>query len=331
MIQNVHLPETLTEAIIWYQDYQNCHDTLAAMRWPHGVTCPRCGSDDVLYMPSYRRWHCRAGHPAPQFSLRTGTLFESSRIPLTKWMVAIWMIVNAKNGISSHEIGRALGITQKTAWFMGHRIRLALQQGSFEQLLGDEPGDEVEVDETFIGGKARNMHSSVKARRITGITGRGPADKTIVLGILERGGIVMTKVVENRKKWTLQREVRATVAAGAALYSDDLASYEGLQRDYAHKTVNHAIRYVEGRVHTNTLENFWSLLKRSLNGTWVSVEPFHLFRYLDEQAYRYNERHGTDSDRFRRALRGLVGKRLTYNQLRGRTGRGPKPKRPTGA
>ena len=321
MVKNVHLPETLFEAITWYQDYQNCHDTLVAMRWQHGVTCPHCGSKDVFYMEKYRRWHCRAGHPAAQFTLRTGTLFESSRIPLSKWMAAIWLIVNSKNSISSHEIGRSLGVTQKTAWFMGHRIRLALQQGSFEMLLGDEPGDEVEIDETFIGGKARNMHSSIKARRITG---RGPADKEIVLGILERGGIVRLEHVANRKKWTLQREVRATVAAGAALYSDDLASYEGLQRDYAHKTVNHAISYVEGRVHTNTLESFWALLKRSLNGTWVSVEPFHLFRYLDEQAYRYNERHGTDSDRFRRALRGLVGKRLTYNQLRGRTGRGPK-------
>ena len=232
-------------------------------------------------------------------------------------MVAIWMIVNAKNGISSHELHRALGVTQKTAWFIGHRVRLMLQQGSFERLLEGE----VEVDETFIGGKARNMHSDVRARRITG---RGPADKEIVLGLLERGGIVMTRVVENRRKWTLQREVRAAVAAGSALYSDDLGSYSGLQRDFAHKTVNHAIRYVDGRVHTNGLENFWALLKRALNGTWVSVEPFHLFRYLDEQAYRFNQRHGNDSDRFRRALVGILGKRLTYNQLRGRTGRGPK-------
>ena len=324
MIKNVHLPETLTEAILWYQDYQNCHDTLVAMRWPHGVTCPHCGSKDVTYMPNVRRWRCYGDHTAPQFSLRTGTIFADSRVSLNKWMVALWMIVNAKNGISSYEIHRALGVTQKTAWFIGHRIRLALQEGSFEQLLDGE----VEVDETFIGGKARNMHSDVRARRITG---RGPTDKTIVLGMLERGGVVTTRVVGNRRKPTLQREVRATVAAGAALYSDDLASYEGLQRDYAHQTVNHAIRYVEGRVHTNTMENFWALLKRALNGTYVSVEPFHLFRYLDEQAYRYNERHGTDSDRFRRALRGLVGKRLTYDQLRGRTGRGPKSKRPARA
>ena len=317
MVKPVHFPETLHEAILWYDDEQNCIDTLAAMRWPHGVECPHCGSRDVRYMPDYSRWRCPTGHPAPQFSIRTGTILESSRVPLGKWLVAIWMIVNAKNGISSHEISRALGITQKTAWFLGHRIRLMIQEGSFERLLGGE----VEVDETFIGGKARNMHSSVKARRITG---RGPTNKEVVLGLLERGGIVRVEHVRDRKKWTLQREVRAAVAAGSALYSDDLASYEGLQRDFAHKTVNHAIRYVDGRVHTNSIEGFWALLKRCLNGTWVSVEPFHLFRYLDEQAYRYNERHGNDSDRFRRALRGIVGKRLTYDQVRGKTGRGPK-------
>ena len=311
------LPETLQETILWFQDYQNCHDFLVAMRWPQGVRCPQCGSHDLTYMPSVRRWRCYGKHPAAQFSLRTGTIFADSRVSLDKWLVALWMIVNAKNGISSYEIHRALGITQKTAWFLNHRIRLALHDGSFEQLLDGE----VEVDETFIGGKARNMHSSVKARRITG---RGPKDKTIVLGMLERGGIVRTKVVGNRRKRTLHREVRATVAAGAALYSDDLASYDGLQRDYAHRTVNHAIQYVDGRVHTNTMESFWALLKRCLNGTWVSVEPFHLFRYLDEQAYRWNNRYGTDLDRFLRAIRGVVGKRLTYNQLRGKTLRGKK-------
>ena len=311
------LPETLTEAVLWYDDYQHCHDTLVAMRWPNGVTCPHCGSDRVTYMPKYRRWRCHAGHPASQFSLRTGTILESSRIPLSKWLTAIWLIVNSRNGISSHELHRALGVTQKTAWFIGHRVRLMIQQGSFDKLLEGE----VEVDETFIGGKARNMHADVRARRITG---RGPTDKEVVLGLLERCGILRAQVVENRKRWTLQREVRAAVAAGSALYSDELSSYEGLQRDFEHKTVNHAIRYVDGRVHVNGLESFWALLKRALNGTWVSVEPFDLFRYLDEQAYRYNERKGNDSDRFRRALYGILGKRLTYNQVRGRTGRGPK-------
>ena len=180
-------------------------------------------------MPSVRRWRCYEKHPATQFSLKTGTIFADSHISLDKWLVAIWMIVNSKNGISSYELGLSLGLTQKSAWFVGHRVRLTLHEGSLEKMLDGE----VEVDETFIGGKARNMHSNERARRITG---RGPTDKTIVLGMLERGGIVRTKVV----------------AAGAALYSDDLASYDGLQRDYAHQTVNHAIQYVDGRVHTNT-------------------------------------------------------------------------------
>jgi len=268
-------------------------------------------------MESQRRWKCYEKHPRPQFSIKTGSIFEDSNIGLDKWLVAVWMIVNAKNGISSYEIHRSLGVTQKTAWFMGHRIRLALHSGSFERMLNWE----VEVDETFIGGKARNMHSDVKARRITG---RGPNDKTVVLGMLERGGIVRAEMVSSNRKHVLQKRIRETVEAGSALYSDDLASYDGLHRDYAHQTVNHAVQYVDGVVHTNTLENFWALLKRCINGTWVSVEPFHLFRYLDEQAYRYNERRGKDGDRFFRAISNIFGKRLTYKQLRGKTKRGPK-------
>ena len=314
-------PETLQEAIEYFADYQNCHDFLVAVRWPHGVTCPHCGSQRVRYMASVRRWQCYEKHPRPQFSLKTGSIFEDSPIVLKKWLAAMWLIVNAKNGISSYEIHRGIGVTQKSAWFMAHRIRTALHTGCFERMLGDG-GEEVEVDETFIGGKARNMHADVKARRITG---RGPTDKTVVLGMLERGGIVRTEVVRNRRKNTLHHSIKETVAAGTALYSDDLASYDGLNREYAHQTVNHAIRYVEGRVHTNGLENFWSLLKRGLTGTYVSVEPFHLHRYLDEQAYRFNERKGDDWDRFYRAVKGIFGKRLTYDRLRGRVRtRGPK-------
>ena len=313
-------PKTLMEAIVYFSKYENCHDFLVSLRWPGGVTCPHCGSDHVTYLAKQRRWKCYAKHARPQFSLKTGTIFEESPVDLGKWLAATWLIVNAKNGISSYEMHRAIGVTQKTAWYMNHRIRACLHRGSFARLLEGE----VEVDETFIGGKARNMHADVHARRITG---RGPTDKTIVLGILERGGLVRTQVVRNRKKRTLQREVKSTVAAGSALYSDDLASYDGLNREYAHQTVDHAIRYVDGLVHTNSLENFWSLLKRALNGTYVSVEPFHLFRYLDEQAYRYNERKCSDRDRFYRAIRGILDRRLTYKELTGKVyKRGPKPK-----
>src|ERR1700694_996319 len=172
-------PTTLQEAVVYFADPVNCREYLVARRWPNGVTCPRCGSANVLFLEKYNRWHCRQKHDAPQFTLKTGTIFEDSPISLDKWMLAMWQIVNCKNGISSYEVHRAIGVTQKTAWFMDHRIRFALHNGTIEMMKG-----EVEVDETFIGGKARNMHKNVKARRITGT---GPMDKTAVFGVLERG------------------------------------------------------------------------------------------------------------------------------------------------
>ena len=305
-------PKTLQEAILYFADPVNCREYLVARRWPNGVTCPRCGSQNVLFLEKYNRWHCREKHNAPQFTLKTGTIMEDSPIGLDKWMTAMWQIVNCKNGISSYEIHRALGITQKTAWFLDHRIRLALTSGSFEKLTG-----EIEADETFIGGKARNMHVGKRQRRITGTGGK---DKTAVMGIMERGGKVRTVVIANRKKKALQAEVKKHVEAGSALYTDALLSYEGLAGDYAHQVVDHAVQYVDGRVHTNGLENFWSLLKRGIAGTYVSVEPFHLFRYLDEQAYRFNNRKMNDAERFDMAVKGIVGKRLTFAEVTGKVG-----------
>jgi transposase-like protein len=305
-------PKTLQEAILYFADPVNCREYLVARRWPDGVTCPRCGSKDVLFLAKYNRWHCRAKHEAPQFTLKTGTVMEDSPIGLDKWMTAMWQIVNCKNGISSYEVAKAIGITQKSAWFMDHRIRFALGMDPDSKLSG-----EVEADETFIGGKARNMHLSKRQRRITGTGGK---DKTAVMGILERGGEVRTKVIATRKKKELQAEVRKHVEAGAALYTDALLSYDGLAGDYAHKVVDHAVQYVDGRVHTNGLENFWSLLKRGINGTYVSVEPFHLFRYLDEQAYRFNNRKMNDAERFDIAVKGIVGKRLTFAEVTGKVG-----------
>lgn len=303
-------PTTLQEAIIYFSNPINCREYLVARRWPDGVTCPRCGSQNVLFLEKYNRWHCRQKHAAPQFTLKTGTIFEDSPIGLDKWMTAMWQIVNCKNGISSYEVHRAIGVTQKTAWFMDHRIRFALGMASSDKLSGH-----VEADETFIGGKARNMHLSKRRRRITGTGGK---DKTTVLGILERGGKVKTTVVRNRRKKTLQPEVKKHVEAGSALYTDALLSYDGLESDYAHQVIDHAVAYVDGKVHTNGLENFWSLLKRGLNGTYVSVEPFHLFRYLDEQAYRFNNRKVADAERFSIAVSGIVGKRLTWDQVTGK-------------
>ncbi|HEV2493613.1 MAG TPA: IS1595 family transposase [Terriglobia bacterium] len=263
-------PKTLQEAILFYADPDNCLRKMVAKRWPSGVACPTCGSAHVKFNAARRIWQCGSHHPKRQFSAKTGTIFEDSPIGLDRWLVAVWMLFNCKNGISSYEIARALGVTQKTAWFMMHRIRLAGQDGAAGKLSG-----EVEVDETFIGGKARNMHIAQRKRRITGTGGK---DKVAVVGFVERGGKVQTVVVESRRKNILQAEVKKRVEAGAALYTDELLSYEGLESEYAHKVINHAVAYVDGAVHTNTLENFWSLLKRGIHGTYVSVEPFHLFR-----------------------------------------------------
>jgi transposase-like protein len=303
-------PTTLQEAIVYFSDPVNCREYLVARRWPNGITCPRCGSANVLFLEKYNRWHCREKHSGPQFTLKTGTIMEDSPIGLDKWLTAMWQIVNCKNGISSYEVHKAIGITQKSAWFMDHRIRLALGIAASEKLSG-----EVEADETFIGGKARNMHLDKRARRITGTGGK---DKVAVMGILERGKSVRTTVIPNRRKKSLQAEVRQHVAAGSALFTDALQSYEGLESEYAHQVIDHAVEYVRGNVHTNGLENFWSLLKRGLKGTYVSVEPFHLFRYLDEQVFRYNGRTLTDAERFSMAVSGIVGKRVTYQELTGK-------------
>ena len=305
-------PTTLQQAIIYFSDPKRCNDFLVSVRWADGkVRCPHCDSTNVTYLQSVNRYKCYGKHSKAQFSLKVGTIFEDSPLGLDKWLTAVWLVVNCKNGISSYEMARDLGVTQKSAWFMNHRIRLALQEGSFGKL-----GGEVEVDETFIGGKARNMHVVQRKRRITGTGGK---DKTAVLGILKRGGKVRTTVIEDRKKKTLQAEVRNQVEAGSALYSDELLSYDGLAAEYAHKVIDHAVKYVDGKVHTNGMENYWSLLKRGLNGTYVSVEPFHLFRYLDEQAFRYNNRKDMkDFDRFTLALSQVVGKRLMYAELSGK-------------
>src|ERR1035437_1524273 len=284
--------KTLKQAILYFADYDHCRKFLTELHWADGkVRCPYCGSDHVTYLEAAKLYKCYGKHPKAKFSLKVGTIFEDSALGIDKWLTAMWLIVNCKNGISSCEIARDLGITQKSAWHMAHRIRYALHHGSFAKLSGH-----VEVDETFIGGKARNMHVAQRRRRITGT---GTKDKTAVMGILERGGKVRTVVVPNRKKHALQGEVRKHVEAGAALYTDALLSYDGLATDFAHKVVDHAVPYVDGRVHTNGLENFWSLLKRGISGTYVSVEPFHLHRYLDEQTFRYNNRKEmNDAGRF---------------------------------
>src|SRR6266436_3429224 len=304
-------PKTLQEAVIFYSDFENCKADMIESRWPDGkVRCPQCGSDAVSYLENARVWRCHKLHPKRKFSLKTGTIFEDSPLGLEKWLPVMWLLVNSKNGVSSWEIHRSIGVTQKTAWFMLQRGRLAMQGRGAGKL-----GGEVEVDETFIGGKARNMHATKRAEKIHG---RGPEGKAIVFGMVERGGKVIAGSVDTRKKGELQQQIRENIAAGSAIFSDELKSYDGLESDYQHAVINHAVEYVNGSVHTNGMENFWSLLKRAIRGTYVSVEPYHLFRYLDEESFRFNERKLTDPERFTLGMKQIVGKRLTWNQLIGK-------------
>lgn len=298
-------PKTLQEAILYFSDKETCTTFMAQLRWPDGVACPNCEGKEVSYISTRFMWKCKACKK--QFSVKVGTIMEDSAISLDKWLAAIWMIANAKNGVSSYEIHRALGVTQKSAWFLLHRIRLAMQTGTFKKLSGT-----VEVDETFIGGLARNMH---KGKREAKIKGTGSSGKVIVMGLLERHGEVRTKVVCDTKRETLHDEVRCHVESGSELMTDAHRAYQGLDAEYVHKFIDHAETYVKENVHTNGIENFWSLLKRGIKGTYVSVEPFHLFRYLDEQAFRFNTRKGKDADRFVQTVKAITGKRLTYDEL----------------
>ena len=306
-------PETLKDAIQYFADADRSHEFMKAIHWPDGrVCCPECKSEAVAYMPKVRRWYCRGCDG--QFSVKAGTIFEESPLGFDKWLPAVWMILNAKNGISSCELARALGVTQKTAWFMLHRIRYALQDGSLCKFAGN-----VEVDETFIGGKARSMNTRQYAKKRTGA---GPANMEAVQGFLKRNepgkaSRIALQHVRHVNKVVLQGNVREYVLKGSRVITDENKVYRGLAPEYLHYVINHAVCYAKGAVHTNGLENFWSLLKRTLRGTYVSVEPFHLFRYLDEQAFRFNERKGTDAERFLKGILGVIGKRLEYVKLIG--------------
>lgn len=304
----IDTPKTLIEAVTYFADPAVTFKAMLAAKWPDGkLACPKCGCESVGVITSRSMLQCKAKDCRKQFSCKVGTIFEDSPLGLNKWFVAVWCIANAKNGISSCELGRSLGVTQKTAWFMLHRIRLAMQTKSFRKLSG-----EVESDETFIGGKARNMHKHKRAEKIKG---RGTVGKAIVQGLLERGGEVRMEKIGGTDDLTLTTNVRANVEPNSRVYTDALPAYGGLCLNFYHQFVDHLTKYVEGRVHTNGLEGFFSLLKRTLGGTYVAVAPFHLQKYLDEQTFRYNQRKTTDGGRFRRILAAVVGKRLTYKVL----------------
>ncbi len=315
-------PLTLQQAILFFSNPDNCVRFLVARRWPDGVVCPTCGRKDVSCVPARRVWQCRTRHPKAQFSIKVGTIFEDSAIGLDKWLTAMWMVSNCKNGISSWEIHRSLGVTQKSAWFMLHRIRLALGEKPETKMGGNGP---TEVDETFIAPKPAAMHKDRRARQESAY-GRKP--KAVVMGMLDRESRqVRARVVPNVKRETLQDEILSQIEKGSTVYTDGYPSYDTLTaQDYIHATVNHVNEYVRGQVHTQGIENFWSLLKRGLKGTYIAVEPFHLDRYIGEQVFRYNNRATrgnpiNDADRFALAVSQIVGKRLTYAELTGKTGR----------
>ena len=317
---NINVPKTLLECSRYFSDPDVCVEFLAAMRWKQGVECPHCKSKRHSYLKTRRIWKC--SECKKQFSAKVGTVFEDSPVPLDKWMMVVWLVVNCKNGVSSWEIHRHLKVTQKTAWFMLHRVRLALKNNS-DLLLGGQ-GTVVEVDESFVGGKVRNMHKARRQKFGGGITG-----KAVVQGMLDRTmREVRATVVPDTKRETLQNLVLNNIRLGSTVYSDEVVAYDKLRDSFVHEVVNHSEEYVRGRVHTNGLENFWSLMKRGLKGTYVCVEPFHLERYVDEQVFRYNNRATkdnplNDSDRFVLALSQIAGKRLTYKELTGKVGETP--------
>jgi transposase-like protein len=312
MPKTLNLPSSLRDAIRYFAEPDVALTFLASLRWPQGVTCPACEAKNPMFLKTRRIWKCR--DCGRQFSVKLGTIFEDSPIGLDRWLPALWMLANSKNGISSYELARGLGVTQKTAWFMLHRIRLAMESRTFKKMRGN-----VEADESFLGGAAKFMHKDKKKRVVRGT---GGMDKVAVFGLLERGkekklSRVAASVVSRIRKKELQKEIREKVKAGSALHTDAFWSYRGLEADYLHGVIDHAVGYVRGKIHTNGLENFWSLLKRTIKGTYVSVDPFHVPAYLAEQVHRFNHRGLNDRGRFVDVLRSIIGKRLTYRDLTG--------------
>lgn len=302
------IPQTLLNAVRHFSDLAVCTQFVADLRWSDGVVCPHCGGKEHWFFTPAKTerpvWKCKTKACRKQFSVKTGTIFEDSPLGLDKWLVGVWVIVNAKNGISSHEVGRALGVTQKTAWFMLHRIRLAMKEGTFEKLTG-----QVEIDETYIGGKNENKH---KHKRLPG---RGGANKAIVMGFLARHSQVRAKVISDTTQQTFELEVLSHVEAGSEVFTDAHSGYAHLSDNYVHEVINHLEAYVCDQVHTNGIENFWSLLKRCIRGTYIAIDAYHLGRYLDEEVFRYNNRKLKDAGRFVQAISAIKGRRLTYQEL----------------
>ena len=240
--------------------------------------------------------------------LKVGTIFEDSPSGMDKWLIALWMLTNCRDGVSSYEVSRSIEVKQRTAWFMLHRLHTLMHEDDATLLSG-----EVEMDETFVGGKAKNIHKKDRVRKIS----QPNKGKTLVVGMLERRGRVKAQVVEARTRETLHQLAHASIAPGSTVITDEHHPYRGI--NFTHEVINHVEGYVRKNIYTNEIENFWSMLKRCLGGMYISVESFHLFRYIDEQAYRFNNRIGMDDkSRFELAARNCAGKRLTMAALMSR-------------
>jgi transposase-like protein len=306
---------SLREAVIYFGNADRALAFMVEMRWPNGVVCPRCHAANPMFLKTRRIWKC--SDCRRQFSVKVGTVFEDSPLGLDKWLPALWLLANAKNGISSYEVHRALKVTQKTAWFMLGRIRLAMQAGTFQRTRGP-----VEIDESFFGGKAENMHKEKRARVLQGAKA-GARGKTGVIAAVvrktsRRPSRVLARVMKSAGARPHAAMAALTVVKGSKVFTDSATLYTGSMDNYTREMVNHSEKeYVRGEVHTNGTENFWSLLKRTIKGTYVAVDPFHLFRYVDEQVFRFNERTENDRSRFLKVAADIVGKRLTYASLIG--------------
>lgn len=329
MVKNHKQLNSLQEAIHYYSDESVCIEEVSRRRWADGKPeCPACGGADHYWLATQRRWKCKDCWK--QFSVKVGTVFEDSALSLTKWLPALWLLVNCKNGISSYELGKALRISQKSAWFMLHRLRTALHEDDLPTIGGPDSGP-IEVDETFVGGKIKNMHRKVVREKFKGIPSQAHnQNKAIVMGMRDRETRqVRAKVIPNTRRDTLQNMILENVSKKSTIHTDEAQGYYKLaEKDFVHETVNHLDEYVRGQVHTNGIENFWSLLKRGLKGTYVAVEPFHLDKYVDEQVFRYNNRGSrkekvSDFQRFSLALSMISGKRLTFAEATGRVGEKP--------